>query len=94
MDLDSGVALRVRSPELESIREDLAGDFRGLLTSQDAGRWTPHVTIQNKVEPRIARPLLATLRADLEPRPLRISGLELVRYVDGGWQPLGRWPFR
>lgn len=94
MDLDSGVALRVHSPELEEIRDELGTEFHGLLTSQDQGRWTPHVTIQNKVEPRVARALLRQLRANFEPRPLEIGGLQLVRYVDGGWEPIARWRFR
>jgi hypothetical protein len=75
MDLDGGVALRISSPGLERIRDDLAEEFHGLLTAQDLGRWTPHVTIQNKVEPREARRLLAELRSTFEPRPLTIRGL-------------------
>jgi hypothetical protein len=94
MDLDSGVALRVHSPELEAIRDELAEGFHGLLTSQDMGRWTPHVTIQNKVEARVARKLLGQLRAGFEPRPLAIAGLRLVRYVDGRWEDVGSWRFR
>ena len=94
MDLDSGVALRVHSPDLEDIREQLAEEFHGLLTSQDLGRWTPHVTVQNKVEPRVARALVKDLRANWEPRPLAIRGLELVRYEGGPWQPLASWSFR
>ena len=94
MDLDSGVALRVSSPELKQIRDGLAGKFHGLLSAQDSGRWAPHVTIQNKVEPRAARALLRQIRAQFEPRPLRIAGLGLVRYVEGAWQPLAGYRFR
>lgn len=94
MDLDSGVALRVVSPELEQVRDDLASEFRGLLTPQDLGRWTPHVTIQNKVEPRVARRLLQELRSTFEPRPLALTGLQLVRYAGGSWEPLSSYRFR
>ena len=94
LDLDSGVALRVHSPALEAIREDLAAQFRGLLSAQDQGRWTPHVTIQNKVEPRVARALVRSLRESFEPRPLEVSGLQLVRYIDGAWEQISRWRFR
>ena len=94
MDLDSGVALRVRSPGLESIREELAAEFHGLLTAQDQGRWAPHVTIQNKAERRAARALVEELRQKFEARPLEVSGLRLVRYLDGGWEPITRWSFR
>lgn len=94
MDLDSGVALRVSSPRLEEIRDELASEFHGLLTSQDVGRWTPHVTIQNKAEPREARRLLRELRSEFEPRPLSVTGLGLIRYVAGEWEPLASYRFR
>ena len=94
MDLDSGVALRIESPDLERIREQLASEFHGLLTSQDEGRWTAHVTIQNKVEPRAARALLRQVRETFEPRPLSIRGLELVRYSPAAWEPVTTLRFR
>jgi hypothetical protein len=94
MDLDSGVALRVSSHELDKIRGELAEEFHGLLTAQDIGLWTAHVTIQNKAEPREARALLRHMRSRFEPRPLEIAGLQLIRYVEGEWEPLGAWRFR
>jgi hypothetical protein len=94
LDMDSGVALRIRSAELDEIRDRLAEEFRGLLTAQDLGGWTAHVTIQNKAEPRAARDLLRQMRTGFEPRPLEISGLELVRYVEGAWAPVARYGFR
>ena len=94
IDLDSGVALRVASPELEQLRDELAGEFHGLLTSQDLGRWTAHVTIQNKAEPRAARALFREMGESFEPRPLTIVGLELVRYVEGRWEPVAKFRFR
>lgn len=94
MDLDGGVAFRIASPELEAIRNELAADFRGLLTVQDQGRWTPHVTIQNKVEPREARKLLREMRTSFEPRAIEIAGLQLIRYVEGEWRPVAGYSFR
>jgi hypothetical protein len=94
MDLDAGVALRLASLDLESLRNQLADEFRGLLTAQDTGRWTGHVTIQNKVEPREARALLHSMRAIFERRPLEIAGLQLVRYAAGEWEPVAGYRFR
>lgn len=94
IDLDSGVAIRIASEELEAIRDELAHEFRGLLSAQDQGRWTAHITIQNKVEPRVARKLLSEMRAKFEPRPVQIRGLQLVRYVEGEWEPVARFSFR
>jgi 2'-5' RNA ligase len=94
MDLDRGVALRVASEALEEIREVLADQFHGLLTAQDLGPWTPHVTIQNKVDPRTARKLLHAMRANFEPRTVEVAGLQLILYSEGKWGPLATWRFR
>jgi hypothetical protein len=94
MDLGEGTALRVESEGLEDLRQDLALALRGLLTPQDMTPWRPHVTIQNKVEPKEARSLQARLRAGFERRPLAIRGLGLWRYLDGPWAPVRSWAFR
>lgn len=94
MDLGGGVALRVASIELDRIRRDLAADFSGLLSAQDAAGWRPHVTIQNKVPPRDARALIARLERDFRARPLAISGLGLHRYLGGPWEGLANYAFR
>ena len=94
IDLDGGTALRVESAALEEVRGDLAEAFQGLLSAQDRGPWTPHVTIQNKVARREAKALQARLRLDFRPRPLAIKGLAAWRYRDGPWEPIRAWPFR
>ena len=93
-DLGGGTALRVESEGLEDIRYDLALALQGLLTPQDRAPWRPHVTVQNKVEPREAKALQARLRAGFERRPLTIKGLALWRYLDGPWEPVRSWTFR
>lgn len=94
IDLGGGTALRIESEELESLRGELAEAFHGLLTPQDAAPWRPHVTIQNKVEPREARRLQQQLRASFEQRPLALKGLASWRYLGGPWAPLRTFPFR
>lgn len=94
MDLGGGVAYRVASDELDAIRARLADDFHGLLSAQDAQGWRPHVTIQNKVPPKEARALLATLEAEFAPLELAIHGLGLHRYCGGPWEKLAIYPFR
>lgn len=94
IDLGQGTAFRVASEELEDIRYDLREAFHGLLTPQDAAPWRPHVTIQNKVEPREARRLRETLAATFEPRPLSIKGLASWRYQGGSWAPIRSYVFR
>ena len=94
VDLGGGTALRVESEELEDIRYDLALALRGLLTPQDMRPWRPHITIQNKVEPKEAKRLQAQLKAGVERRPLVINGLALWRYLGGPWEPVKRFVFR
>jgi 2'-5' RNA ligase len=94
IDLGAGTALRVESEELEDIRYDLAEALTGLLTPQDRAPWRPHITIQNKVEPREARRLQTSLRATFQPRPLAIKSLALWRYLGGPWEPIRSYVFR
>jgi hypothetical protein len=94
IDLGAGTAFRVDSEELADIRQDLAEAFRGMLTPQDMAPWRPHITIQNKVEPRDARRLQERLRSGFRPRPLEITGLGSWRYLNGPWQPIRSHAFR
>lgn len=94
MSLGRGVAYRIESAELAAIRARLAEAFAGLLVPQDAGGWRAHVTVQNKVEPAVARALKAALERDFAPRPLVIAGLAAWDYLDGPWGLRGRFMFR
>lgn len=94
LDLGGGVAFRVVSPDLDCIRSELAADFHGLLSAQDAGGWRPHVTIQNKAAPKQARALIRALSEGFVQRPLAISGLGLHRYLGGPWERIATFPFR
>lgn len=94
MDLGGGVAVRIRSDDLDGLREELSSHFHGLLSAQDRGGWIPHVTIQNKVEPNVARALLRSLETSFQPQPLGIIGLQLIRYSEGAWEELATFRFR
>ena len=94
MDLGGGVAFRIVSHGLDEIRGELADALHGSLTAQDSAGWRPHVTIQNKVPPKVARALKESLERSFVPRPLAIHGLGLHRYLGGPWERLGSYPFR
>ncbi len=94
IDLGEGTALRVECPGLAAIREELAEAFHGLLMPQDQSPWRPHITIQNKVEPRDARRLQQQLRATFEARPLAIRALATWHYRGGPWEKVREHPFR
>ena len=94
MDLGGGVAFRIVSDELDAIRDEIAEHFHGMLSAQDAAGWRPHVTIQNKVAPKVARALLGELDREFRVRPLAIGALSLHRYLGGPWEAIARYPFR
>ena len=73
IDLCGGVAFRIVSSDLDRIREELASELHGLLSAQDSGGWVPHVTIQNKVAPKIARALRQSFESSFEPRSIAID---------------------
>lgn len=89
-----GVALRVRSMALETLREEWAEAFAGSLIPQDAAPWRPHGTIQNKAEPDTARRLHDALKRDFpRPRPLAVTGVAIHYYRDGSWELIRRYRF-
>ncbi|WP_375397368.1 2'-5' RNA ligase family protein [uncultured Sphingomonas sp.] len=91
--LGRGVAYRIASPVLAALRADLAEAWAPLLTPQDRAGWRPHVTVQNKVEPPVARALLADLSRDFGARAVTIAGLASWWYRGGPWAPLSRHMF-
>ena len=93
MSLGRGVAVRIDCPGLSAIRRDLCEAFSGLLTPQDAGGWRPHVTIQNKVAPSMAKLLLGALGKEFRPREVEIAGLAAWYYRGGPWEPISRHMF-
>jgi len=94
MGLGRGVAYRVSSDGLQAVRSTVADRFHGSLTAQDSASWRPHVTVQNKVDPSVAKETLSALEGSFRPRRLAIVGLGLHRYAGGPWDFLGRWMFR
>lgn len=92
--LGRGVAYDLRSPELDSLRDELAHAWGTLLIPQDQQGFRPHVTVQNKVEGRVAKALLAELLADFRPWSFTVEGFQLWRYLDGPWEAVGETRFR
>ena len=90
--LGRGVGLAYESAELATLRGTLAREWAAWLTPQDRQGFRPHVTIQNKVEPAVARALLAEL-AGVEPPPCRVEGIAIWRYLGGPWQRVTTCPF-
>jgi len=94
MDLGQGTALRIDSPAMLDLRDDIADFCHGLLTAQDQARPVLHVTIQNKVSKQDARALQSELYQSLEVIDFRFAGLALHQYDEGKWIELQQWRFR
>lgn len=91
--LGRGVALDVVSQELVALRQQLARHWLVWLTPQDQQRYRPHVTIQNKVSPDVARRLYAELRVAWLGHTGRGEALLLWHYLGGPWELRARVPF-
>jgi len=94
MSLGGGTAVRLASRALLAIRDELAEHFEMLLTAQDQHRPRLHVTVQNKVPPKEAKALQASLSPQLRPQDFRFVGLALHAYCGGPWRHLKSWSFR
>jgi 2'-5' RNA ligase len=84
--LGRGVALEVEAPKLRALRDALAGSWSPWLGAQDRQPYRPHVTVQNKVAPDVARSLYDELRLSWRPLEARGEGLLLWRYLGGPWE--------
>jgi 2'-5' RNA ligase len=91
--LGRGVALDLAATELTALRASLAAAFGPWLTRQDRQWSRPHVTVQNKVEPAVARALQADLSAEFRPESVTARGLGLWRYLGGPWAAEAEFPF-
>ncbi len=91
--LGRGVAYTLASRDLLTLHAGLATAFADHLTPQDRQRFQPHIVVQNKVTPEVARALLARLQHDFQPLDVEAIGLDLWHYRNGPWEPAGFWPF-
>ncbi|TGE29207.1 2'-5' RNA ligase family protein [Hymenobacter metallicola] len=91
--LGQGVAYQVSSQELERLHRDLQRQWWAWLTPQDQQKRRPHVTIQNKVRPEVARALHEQLAAGFEPFAATGVGLQLWAYRNGPWEWLRSFAF-
>lgn len=94
MDLGQGTALAIRSPAMLAIRDRIAEHFWQMLTRQDQGSKTLHITIQNKVTREAARTLQAELASGMAARRFTFTGLGLHLYRGPHWETVRTWRFR
>lgn len=92
--LGRGTALKLSSPALMDLRDEIADHFKGLLTGQDSHRPRLHITVQNKVTLAEAIALQQELAPIVTAADFAFRGLEVHAYLGGPWELLGRWRFR
>ena len=94
MSLGGGTAIRLASPGILELRDQIAERLYGMLTAQDQHTPRLHVTIQNKVSSRAAKALQAELDGMIEPENFGFRGLSLYRYRGGPWEAVRDFAFR
>ena len=94
MSLGRGTALKVSSPAMLALRDEIADHFHGSLSAQDQHRPRLHITVQNKVSPAQAKALQAKLAPAIQPRSFAFRGFSLFRYRGGPWEHVRDWMFR
>ena len=91
--LGQGTAYGIESAELETLRAGLAARWQKDLTRQDAQRFRPHVTIQNKTPAAQAKSLFEALDAEFRRFEAGATGLLLWHYRGGPWDAAGEFRF-
>lgn len=94
MSLGRGTALKLSSPAMLKLRDEIAEHFHGSLSAQDQHRPRLHITVQNKVSPAEAKALQAQLGPAVQSRPFAFRGFFLFRYRGGPWEAVREWSFR
>ncbi|WP_226793850.1 2'-5' RNA ligase family protein [Altererythrobacter sp. CC-YST694] len=94
MNLGRGTALDVDSPGMVAMHDLMSERLHGLLSAQDSHPLRLHITVQNKVQPAVARALQAELRKTLERRAFRFRGFGLYVWEGGLWGEIAQYPFR
>jgi hypothetical protein len=81
-----GVAYKIESSPLVKEHKALQKTFQSWLTPQDKQGLWPHITVQNKVEPAVAKALQAELAAAFQPFTITATGMIVWRYRGGPWE--------
>ena len=84
--IGKGVAYFFDAAALNALRDGLAEEWQPWLSDQDRAPYWPHITVQNKVAPKVANALARQLAGEFQPFQVTGTGLNLWRYLGGPWQ--------
>jgi hypothetical protein len=88
-----GVMYTLHNPELPALHRGLQQQWQPWLSAQDQQGLRPHITVQNKVDPAVARALLTELESGFQPFTAQGTGLALWAYRGGPWERRQVFPF-
>jgi 2'-5' RNA ligase len=88
-----GVMYTLTNPDLPGLHRRLQQQWQPWLSAQDQQGLRPHITVQNKVDPAVARALLTELEAGFQPFAVQGTGLALWAYRGGPWERRQVFPF-
>jgi 2'-5' RNA ligase len=88
-----GVMYTLANAALPALHRRLQQQWQPWLSAQDQQGLRPHITVQNKVDPAVARALLAELEGSFRPFAVRGTGLALWAYRGGPWEQRQVFPF-
>ena len=81
-----GVMYTLDNPTLPALHKRLQRQWQPWLSPQDQQGLRPHITVQNKVDPAVARTLHEELSAGFQPFTAEGTGLALWAYKGGPWE--------
>lgn len=81
-----GSAYEIECPALTDLHASLAQHWQNWLSPQDAQKFKPHITFQNKVPADTAKAIYADERQKFAPFDFEIIGLALYYYDGGPWE--------
>jgi 2'-5' RNA ligase len=88
-----GVMYSLENSTLPAIHRSLQRRWEPWLSAQDKQGLRPHITVQNKVDPAVARRLHEELAASFQPFAATGTGLALWAYKGGPWEHLQHFAF-
>ncbi|WP_375417614.1 2'-5' RNA ligase family protein [uncultured Hymenobacter sp.] len=96
--MGQGVMYKLESPDLRRLHKTLQTawqtEFGFALSGQDRQPLHPHITVQNKVTPAVARALHEELSAGFQPFTAGGVALRLWAYKGGPWEEKGSFAFK
>ncbi|HVF98140.1 MAG TPA: 2'-5' RNA ligase family protein [Flavisolibacter sp.] len=84
--IGKGVAYKIDCPALLQLHKPMQQKWQAWLTPQDRQTLWPHVTVQNKVSPVVAKETLQSLQASFRPFTAQGLGFSLWHYQGGPWR--------